>query len=152
MERRRGDHCTMCKSKTAGEADETRSSLESLAGKSYLDRNVIADGVGCDRHREGWGGILDRAVEDCGVSLGVRVEDDGNPRDLRCDLLEQLKPFSHHGRVQSTKPGDVATRPRDAPNQAHTDGIEHKYENNRCRAVCCRSAMSAGGVLARIAF
>src|SRR5215472_3830628 len=95
MERRCGDHCPMCKSKTVGEADETRSWLGSLAGKSYLDRNVIADGAGRDRHREGWGGILDRAVEDCGVRLGVRVEDDGNPRDLRCDLLEQLKPFCH---------------------------------------------------------
>src|SRR5207245_2596978 len=64
----------------------------------------------------------------------VRVEDDGDPRDTRPDLLEQLQPFSHQRWVISAEPRDVAAWPREALNKALADGIAHAREDDRYRA------------------
>src|SRR5438874_8316140 len=65
---------------------------------------------------------------------GVRVEDDADPREMRCDLLEQLQPFSHQCWVSGAEPGDVAAGVRETLNKALAYGIVHKWENDRYRA------------------
>jgi len=62
---------------------------------------VTSHAAVCPRFRvdrssvEARGSGLDRAVEQGGEERSVGVEDDGDARDTRRDLLEQLQPFSH---------------------------------------------------------
>ena len=128
------DHIAMCSVKTVRQTDQAASRLARLGGDGFLDRRVVVHRSKRHRHPEGRGGGLDRAVEQWGVRRGVRVEDDGDPRDTRRDLLEQLEPFSHQRRVVGAEPRDVAAGSREALNKAQPDGIGHEYENDRYRA------------------
>jgi len=97
----------------------------------FPDRRVVVHRSKCHRHPQGRGGRLDRGVEQCGLRRGLRVKDHGDPRDARRDLLEQLKPFSHHRRVIGAESRDVAAGPREALNKPQPDRIDHEYENDR---------------------
>ena len=128
------DHIAMCSVKSVRQNDQTAARLARLGGDGFFNRRVVVHRSKRHCHPEGRGGGLDRAVEQWGVRRGVRVEDDGDPRDTWRDLLEQLEPFSHHRRVNGAEPGDVAAGPREALNKAQPDGIAHEYENDRYRA------------------
>ena len=63
----------------------------------------------------------------------LRIGQDGNPRDLRRDLLA-IGPLSHDRRVVDAEPRDIAAGAREALHKAQPDGIDHQYENDRYRA------------------
>src|SRR5215831_8505341 len=135
--------------KTVRQNDQAASWLACLRGDGCLYRRVVVNGSKRHRHPQG-PGDLDLAVERGGES-GVRVEDDGDPRDARRGLPEQLEPFSYDRRVVGAEPRDVAAGSREALNEALPDGIRHDDEHDRIVRVCPRSATSAGAVLARMA-
>src|SRR6516164_11096699 len=102
----------MCSVKTVRQSEEAASPFARLSGDGFLDRRIVAYRSKGHRHPERRGGGLNLPDEQWGARRGVRVEDDGDPRDTRCYLLEQLQPFSHHRRVIAAEPGDVAAGPR----------------------------------------
>jgi hypothetical protein len=72
-------------------------------------------------------------VEQWREKRGVRVEDDGDARDTRRDLLEQLQPFSHQSWVIGAEPRDVAAGPCKTVNKTLADGIAYTCEDDRYR-------------------
>ena len=62
---------------------------------------------------------------------GIRVEDDGDPRDAWRGLLEQLEPFPHHRLVESAEPRDGAAGSCEALHKAQPDRIGDMDENDR---------------------
>src|SRR5262245_59726342 len=60
-----------------------------------------------------------------------RVEHDGDSRETRRDLLEQLNPLSTQRGQYTAEPSDVPAGVRQAVDEAVTDGIRHLYEHNR---------------------
>ena len=60
------------------------------------------------------------------------VSHDGHPRQVWCDLLEQLQPFSAHCVFEQHEAGRVASRPREALDEAGADRIagERKYDGD----------------------
>src|SRR5437016_6735011 len=77
------------------QSDQAASRLARLSSDDIFDRRVIAHRSKRDRYPKRRGGGLYRATEkgDVGPGGGVRVEDDGNPRDGGRVLLEQLTPY-----------------------------------------------------------
>src|SRR6516164_8049431 len=118
--------------KTVRQTDQAASGLARLGADGVLDRRIVMHRSKRHRYLEGRGGGLDRTVEQWSVRRGVRVEDDGDPRDTRGDLLEQLKPFPHHRRVKGDKSRDVAAGPREALNKAQLDGTAQYKDYRYC--------------------
>src|SRR5215831_15122818 len=102
--------------KTVRQNDQATSWLARLCGDSCLDRRVVVNGSKRHGHPQG-PGDLDLAVERGGES-GVRVEDDGDPRDARRGLPEQLEPFSYDRCIVGAEPRDVAAWSRQALHEA----------------------------------
>ena len=115
----------MCNGKRVRQNDQAAARLARLSGDGFLDPRVVVHRSKRHRDPERQGGGFDLAVEQWGERRGVRVEDDGDPRDTRRDLFEQLQPFSHQRRVIGAEPRDVAAGPREALNKALPDGIAH---------------------------
>src|ERR1700738_4656064 len=61
----------------------------------------------------------------------VRIKNNTDLTNLRCDFLLQLQPFSSERGFTCTKPGDVAARPRQTLNETIADWIGHHHEDNR---------------------
>jgi hypothetical protein len=59
-----------------------------------------------------------------------RVEQEGDPGDVRRDLLEQLQPLARDRRLNIGETGDVAARPRKARDEAAADRIGNDGEND----------------------
>src|SRR5262249_535714 len=91
----------------------------------------VANREGDRFYREGQG----RGVERCQIIFSVRhrcrVEQEGDPSDLRGNLLEQLQPFAAQRTLCSSKPSNVAPRPRDGGGEAAPHWIGNKHENDR---------------------
>src|SRR5438874_2349978 len=136
------------------QSDQAASRLARLSSDGIFDRRVIAHRSKRDRYPKRRGGGLYRATEqgDIWPGGGVRVEDDGNPRDSRRDLLEQLQPFFENRRIVGAEPGDVAAGSREVLNNAQSNRIGHQNENDRYRASllsqCCnwQNGVSENGV------
>src|SRR6266446_830512 len=100
----------MCSVKTVRQTDQAASWLARVGCYGFLDPRVVVHRSQRRRHPDGRGDGLDRALEQW--RGGVRVEDDGDPRNAWRDLLEQLEPFSHDRRVVGTEPREVAAGSR----------------------------------------
>src|SRR5438874_100589 len=118
------------------QSDQAASRLARLDSDGIFDRRVIAHGSKRHRYPKRRGDGLYRATEqgDVGPGGGVRVEDDGNPRDGWRDLLEQLQPFLENRRIEGAEPGDIAAGSREALHNAQSNRIGHQYEDDRYRA------------------
>ena len=60
-----------------------------------IDPRVVVHRRECHCHPEGRSGVLDCSAKKWGEGRGVRIEDDSDPHDTRCSLLQQLEPFPH---------------------------------------------------------
>src|SRR5215469_1730642 len=106
----------------------------SLLGDGFFDLRVVVDWGQRHHQSEGWGGGFDRAVEQWRKRRGVRVEDDGNPRNAWGHLLEELEPFSHQLGIVFAEPRDVPAGSGEALNKAQPDGIDDQYEHDWYRS------------------
>src|SRR6516225_8207373 len=59
-----------------------------------------------------------------------RVEQGGDPGDLRCNLLEQFHPLACLRRLRNGKTGSVAAWAREARDEAAADRISNNPEND----------------------
>src|SRR6266481_7782039 len=122
----------MCDGKTTRHFDQTATRLARLGGNGCLYPSVVMYLSERHGHPEGRSGCRDGGVEHCGGRC-VRVKDDGDPRDPRRNLLEQLQPFRIQRRIRRAEPGYVAAGPCEALNKALPDGIAHAHEDDRYR-------------------
>ena len=67
----------------------------------------------------------------CKSDLADRFPDYTDARDLRCDLLEQFKPFAGQRKFELGKPGDVTAGTRDAPDEAGPDRVDGLGHHDR---------------------
>src|SRR6266481_1150866 len=109
--------------KRLGQTYQTASLLVRLGGDGFFDPSIVVHRGKRHGDPEGWCGLLDRAVVQWGDRQGVRVENHGDPRDIRRDLLEQLQPFCVERRVGRAEPSYVAAGPSEALNKALANGI-----------------------------
>ena len=63
--------------------------------------------------------------------LADRFPDYTDTRDLRCDLLEQFKPFAGQSKFELGKTSGVAARTRNAPDKAGPDRVDGLGHHNR---------------------
>jgi hypothetical protein len=66
----------------------------------------------------------------------VEFPNDCRSRHARSNLLEQLQPFSAQAVFERKKAGGVATRARQAVDEAGADRIGNVHEHNRQGAGC----------------
>jgi len=59
-----------------------------------------------------------------------RIPDHGNAANMRCNLLEQLKPFSGKTILVLDEAGDVAAWPRQAFDEARSNRVNGLHKNN----------------------
>ena len=74
-------------------------------------------------YREGRSGGFEGVQVKFGKRRRCRVEQESDPGDARRDLLEQPQPLTGQGRLHIDETGDVATRPREARDEAAADWI-----------------------------
>src|SRR5262249_33923904 len=61
---------------------------------------------------------------------GSAIADDPNPRNLRCDLSEQLEPFGAQAIFELGEPGGVAPGARHAADSSQADRIDRLGHSN----------------------
>ena len=92
-----------------------------LTGFAYVDRDQLY--AEPRRYR-----LNDGELADPGGHGGIPKH--CRPRDIWCDLLEQLQPFRAQAVFELHKAGGVAAWPRQAPDEARSDriGDDHEYD------------------------
>ena len=118
-----------------GHHDQTAAGVAGKLGQRALDLCGITHRSRERPHADGGGSGFYRLQEVASAGWrGIAVEHDRDARYSRCDLLEQFHPLSAHCREAVGETGCIASRPRQACNEAVADRIRGRHENNRYRS------------------
>jgi hypothetical protein len=104
--------------------------LARLCGTDGFELGHVAHGRHDRLHSEGRGGGFEGIQVNLNIRGSFRVIHGGDPRDTRCNLLEQLEPFADHARLEIDEASDVATWPRQTRDKAAADRIDNVREND----------------------
>src|SRR5262249_47188430 len=111
--------CDLC----AMNIHEAAIRLTGLCSNDRFEFGRVAN-RGCNRlHAQGRSCDFEGVQEIFGIWRRYRVEQEGDPGDVRRDLLEQLQPLAGHRRLNAGEAGDVAAWPRKARDEAATDWV-----------------------------
>jgi hypothetical protein len=103
-------------------ACESRDAVLDLTRVTHVDRG--------DLHFERWRQRLDSRKLGCAGALGC-ISKDRRARYVRCDLLKQFQPFRAHHEFDAHETSQVATRPRQAVDEAGTDRVAEDRKHDR---------------------